>query len=690
MGGPLNDVPPETTGFVGRERELRAVRDALARSRLVTLTGPGGVGKSRIALRAAHETAERFPGGICLVELSGVRDDLLLADTIAETMGLRDSTASSPVGLIIRSLRDRGFLLILDTCEHLVPACGALVRTLLAGCPGLRVLITGRQPLGLARELVLDVPPLGVPPVSGAPDTQYSDAVELFAQRAAEAVPGFVLSDAVLPEVVLLCRRLDGIPLAIELAAAQLRSLPLERLVRRVDGLFWTLESTATEDVRHQTLRTTVGWSHELCAPLERLLWARLTVFVGGFDLAMAVEVCGDGRLDRTSVTACLAALVDKSIVHRVSDTRYDMLDTLREYGAVWLEAVEDLGPLLVRHRDCIARLAGRAAAAWMTDDQLIWVRRMDAERDNLRAALEFCYAMPGQERAGLALASVLWKTWLCRSRFTEGRYWLDRGLELVTEPGPERCEALWQSAYLQTNQGESPQSLALIGEALKIAERAGDTAAYARAQRTLGTAATFMGDVDRADRCLDEALEIMAGRDMRSDLVMLRVLRGFHKARSGGPAQALAECDEALLLLKDAPTEGWIRSWAGYVKALAYWFMDDGEHCAAELRACLAMFRRLEDPAGLANCFEMLGWLFARRRRYAEGAVLLGAASRYPEKVGVPRLGAPELESVHRELEDRTRQALGPRRFAEHHMRGMALTLDETVRLAHGEPPAP
>jgi tetratricopeptide (TPR) repeat protein len=529
-----------------------------------------------------------------------------------------------------------------------------------------------------------------VPPAGGVPGPPLCDAVELFALRAAEAVPGFVLTDAVLPEVALLCRRLDGIPLAIELAAAQLRSLPLERLARRVDGLFWTLESTGSGDVRHQTLRTTVGWSHELCAPLERLLWARLTVFAGGFDLPMAVEVCGDDRLDPVSLAACLTGLVDKSIVQRVSGTRYDMLDTLREYGAVWLEAVEDVAPLLTRHRDCMARLAGRAADAWMTGDQLAWVRRMDTERDNLRAALEFCYAVRGQERAGLALASVLWKTWLCRSRFTEGRYWLDRGLDLVAEPVPERCEALWQSAYLRTNQGESPEALPLVGEALKLAERAGDTAAYGRAQRTLGAAATFMGDTGRADRSFDEALEILTGHGLRSDVVMLRVLRGFHRARSGDPGRALTECDEALRLLKDAPGEGWIRSWAGYVKALAHWFMDDGDGCAAELRACVQGFRRLEDPAGLANCFEMLGWVFARRRRYAESAALLGAASRFPEKVGMPRLGALELEEVHRELAARTREALGPRRFAEEHLRGSTLTLDETVRLARGEPPGP
>ncbi|MFC5752807.1 ATP-binding protein [Actinomadura rugatobispora] len=687
MGGPQGELPAEPSGFVGRERELGAVRSAVTRTRLVTLTGPGGVGKSRIALRAAYEMAGRFPDGVAFVELSGLRDGRLLADTVAAALGLRDGTAASTAELIARGLRDRRFLLVLDTCEHLVADCAELVRSLLPSCRRLHVLVTGRQPLRLDGESVLSVAPLPLPPPTGHGHGD-GDALALFALRAAEADPGFTLGGDRLRQATLLCRRLDGIPLAIELAAAQLRWTPLDRLVLKVDGLFWTLEGGGgDEEPRHQTLRTTVGWSHELCAPLERLLWARLTVFAGGFDLGMAVEVCADERLGREDVAAYLAGLVEKSIVHRVSADRYDMLDTIREYGAVWLEEVEDIGPLLARHRDCVARLAGRAAQAWMSDTQLSWVRRLDAERDNIRAALEFSYTVPGEERAGLRLAAAMWGIWLCRSRYAEARYWLERGLALVPEPVPERAEALWQNAYLLTNQGASPESLPLVAESLKLADRAGDTAGYARALRTLGTAAMFMDDTARARRSFAEAVVLLDAAGLHSDLVMVNVLRAYLNARTGDPRAALAECDGALKLMKDAPTECWMRSWLGYVKALAHWSLGEGERCAAELRACLEMFRRMGDPAGLANCFEMLGYVYAREHRYAEGAVLIGAASRYPDPMTVPRLSLLQPHGPDAQPEMRVREELAKERFAEHRLRGRALSVDETVRFARGEP---
>ncbi|MDL4771566.1 ATP-binding protein [Actinomadura xylanilytica] len=680
---PQDELPEEATAFVGRTRELGAVRAAFERARLVTLTGPGGVGKTRIAMRSARELAGDHPDGVCMVELSGVRDGALLADTVAMSMGMRDSMAVPTIDLLVECLRARRCLLILDTCEHLVADCAAFAMTVLRACPGVRVLVTSRQPLDLPGEQVLAVPPLEVTRSGG-------EAVELFAARARDALPGFTLTAANRDVVVLLCGRLDGIPLAIELAAVRLRTLSLEGLLKRLDDRFWLLGDGPSETVRHQTLRTAIGWSHELCTPPERLLWARLSVFAGGFDRAMAEEVCADSRLDREAVAECLAGLAGKSIVQRAADGRHLMLDTLREYGAAWLKEVEPVQPLRARHRDCLARLAGRAAAAWLTDDQDRWLRRLDAERDNVRAALEFCFTVPGEERAGLRLAASLWSGWLCRSRFTEGRYWLDRGLAAVTGPFPERADALWRSAYLRTNQGESPRAMPLADEALRLAGRRGDDIGCGRALRTLGTAATFMGDAGRAGRCFDEALGILLVRGPREDLIMLRMLRGFHRAKSGASEAALAECDEALRLLEDAPAEVWARSWIAYVKALAHWFLDDVDGCARELRTVLAGFRRVQDLVGLTNGFELLGWVYARQRRYADGAVLLGAAARFPAQVGVPRLGDPALEDLHRELEGRAREALGPDRFAEHFERGMALTVDETVGFARDDPRAP
>ncbi|WP_395110670.1 ATP-binding protein [Actinomadura sp. SCN-SB] len=686
----------EPTGFVGRDDELKAVRTALERSPLVTLTGPGGVGKSRIALRVAHELYGRFPDGIGFVELSGLREERLLTGTVVGALGLDDGTTAATPERVAGALGGRRFLLVLDTCEHLVDACASFVRFLVTSCPELRVLVTGRQPLGTREEFVLHVPPLPLPAPGALRGEREAltggDALTLFAERAAQAVPGFTLGPENLRDVALLCHRLDGIPLAIELAAAQLRSTPLERLVRQVDGLFWTLESApgdeaADEDVRHRTLRTTVGWSHELCAPLERLLWARLAVFSGGFNLTMAIEVCADEQLGPDAVAECLSGLVEKSVVQRVSSSRYDMLDTIREYGAVWLEAVEDIGPLMARHYDCVARLATGAAAAWLSDDQLHWARRVDTERGNIHTALEYCFSTPGQEVAGLRLAVTLWGTWLSRGRYTEARHWLERGLSLVTEPIPERAEALWQCAYLLTNQGDSTGALPLIAEAAHIMRLDDDMPGYARTLRTLGTAAMFLGEAERAHRCFTEARQILVAHGLNWDLVLLHVLHAYLYVGLEEYDAALAECDEALRLLRNAPTECWLRSWAGYVKAVARMRLGDADGCVKELRACVERFRRMDDQTGLTNCYELLAWAYTRLHRYAEGALLLGAASRHEDTAKVPRLSALTPGNGLAELEARTREALGAGPFAEHRRRGRSLGVDELVRLARGEP---
>jgi predicted ATPase len=703
VGRPRGEVPKEPAGFIGRESELHTVGAALEWSPLVTLTGPGGVGKTRLALRAAYRFAARFPGGLGFVELSGLHDGDLLAGTIADALGLSDETAAVTPESLAFSLRDRRFLLVLDTCEHHVHACAALVASLVKECRDLRVLVTSRQALGVGGEVVLPVPPLPLPCPDDDPGAARDGAVALFVQRAALAEPGLEFTAAQLREIAALCRRLDGIPLAIELAAGQLRRIPLDQLVEQIDGLFWTLESApapgdADEDVRHRSLRTTVGWSHELCAPLERLLWARLSVFVGGFDLDMAVQVCADERLGRDDIATCLAGLVEKSIVQRSGDNhmldsghamlrpRYDMLDTIREYGAVWLDKVEGVVPVLERHRDCVAALAARASEAWMTNDQLFWARRMDAERDNVRSALDFCFRVRGQEHRGLRIASTMWRTWLVLSRYTEGRHWLSRGLDMVDDPVPERAEALWQYAYLLTHHSESERAVPLVAESMKLADQLKDSDIYARALRTLGTAAMFMGEFERAERAFAEAAQLMELPRMRADLTLLHVLRAYGYANAGALQAALAEGEAALELVRDAPADPWIRSWAGYVKAFAYLRLGDAANCAAELHACLEMFGLLDDPVGLANCCELLGWLRASERRYAEGATLFGAASRYPDPSNVPRVSVLGPENTIADLERRAREALGQERFEEHWHRGRSLTVEETVRLAKGE----
>ncbi|GLW96345.1 hypothetical protein [Microtetraspora sp. NBRC 16547] len=331
--GRRGNLPAETSTFLGRDADLAEVERLLRQESLVTLTGVAGVGKTRLALKAAG----RLHGGAWLAELSGERNGALLAHTIGAAIGLREQAARPQGDVLAEHLADRRMLLILDTCEHLIGPCRALVGQILRAAPGVRVLATSREPLGLPGERVHAVRPLPV-------TEEDCDAVRLFRERALAVRPGFECSDA----VVRLCRRLDGVPLALELAARRLRALTAGELLDRIDDRF-SLLAGGGRTGRHRTLRTAVGWSHELCTPEERLLWARLSVFGGTFDAEAAADVCADDRL--AGVPYLLARLADKSVVIR-NGQRFRMLGMMRDYGREWLHEIGEDRVLAHRHRE--------------------------------------------------------------------------------------------------------------------------------------------------------------------------------------------------------------------------------------------------------------------------------------------------------------------------------------------------
>ncbi|RYE39476.1 MAG: hypothetical protein EOP24_44140 [Hyphomicrobiales bacterium] len=352
------NLPFEITSFVGRRRELSEAKSLLATARLLTLAGMGGVGKTRLALRVAADTRRRFADGVWLIELSEVHDPSLLLDVVTSSLGIRDRTARPVEDALVEFLAARDTLLVLDNCEQVVEAVAGLVRILLQTCPGIRVLATSREPLGIGGEIVFRLPPLT------NPDTGQShsllglakyDAVALFEQRAAAVVPGFELTEASCGTVTEICRRLEGIPLAIELAAARLRMMSLEQLLQRLTDRFTLLTlGERTAPSRQQTLRLSVDWSHELCTPLERMVWARASVFAGGFELDDAEGVCGDGFTPAQVVDA-VTSLVDKSVLLRGSlgtVVRFRMLETVREYGLDELRRSDDLETTRRRHRE--------------------------------------------------------------------------------------------------------------------------------------------------------------------------------------------------------------------------------------------------------------------------------------------------------------------------------------------------
>ncbi|MEU5883116.1 LuxR C-terminal-related transcriptional regulator [Spirillospora sp. NPDC047279] len=679
------ELPSEVTSFVGRERELRAVKGLLKRSRLATLVGTGGVGKTRIALRAATDLEAGFPDGVFLVELSGLQEGGLLPHTVAAAIGLPEQTARPAIDLLTDYLATRRALLVLDTCEHLIDACAMLAEVLLRTTSELRVLATSRQPLDAPGEHLLVVPPLTVPEEDDEVCDQY-EAVRLFADRAAAVRPGFVLDGANAALAGVLCRRLDGIPLAIELAAVRLRALSLGDVVERVTDRFRLLDSGSRAALpRHQTLRTAIGWSHELCSPPERLLWARLSVFRGDFDLAAVDEICCDGEIQADAVLDHLIGLVDKSIVLRSQDeagVRYRLLDTLREYGREWLVNLGQEQAVLTRHRDHYLRLARDFFAEWEGTDQVGWFLRIARELSNLRVALEYCQKTPGQEETGLDMASSLWGYWLARGRLNEGRRWLDQCLDGTREETSARARALWMTAFIRSMQGEHALAIPYFEEARALAERIGDTSTQAYATQYLAATYMLLIDPEPALRNFGEASALFHKLDDRVGLSINSYHRSPLATATGDIQGAAALADEALDLLGSSG-ERFHRSYGLLVKSFALMAGRRVDECGQVARDCLMMKHQFGDLVGTGFVLEVLAWVGAHQGGHRRSAWLIGAAEAIWEKVGHPRFGFALLDGFHEEAERLARDDLGEACYAEVHLHGFQRPTDEAVARA-------
>jgi len=679
------ELPVEVTELVGRTAELAKVRRLLDRARLVTLTGPGGVGKSRIALRAAAEARADFPDGIRLAELSELQDAELLPHTLATLLGLPAQDARSPLDLLVEYLRDRRVLVVLDTCEHLVDACAMLADVLLREASGVTVLATSRQPLDVPGEHTLQVPPLPV-----------QDAVALFGRRAAAVVPGFAVTEANRADVLVLCRRLDGIPLAIELATVRLRAIPLDQLTARLEDRFRILGSNRAARTglsRHQTLRTTIGWSHELCSPQERLLWARLSVFAGTFDLAAAEQVCSGGDLPPAEVLEHLIALVDKSVVLRVDGpggTRYRLLDTIREYGAEWLAQSGGTPACRRRHRDHHLLLAERFYDRLLTAEQVTLYKALVRDQANLRAALEYAFAEPQGHRNGLVLASKLWAYWVTSGLPTEGRYWLDKGLSLSPDPGSERAHALVVSGILALMQGDLEPALTRFTEARRTAEQAGDPTALAYAIGYIGGVHGLYGERELSREHTDDARVRLRALDDRLGLVVSHYQEGFLRAVINDIPGAVEMCDRAMEYLGEASGECMIQSNIMLIKGIVAWDTGDRAGCARLIRSALVMKRELGEVWGLAHCTEALAWVAAEDGRYARTAWMLGAAQTLWRRIGTPMFGVETLLAQHARSERVAREALGERAYGRLNERGARLALDRAVELVLADADSP
>ena len=685
------NLPAELTSFVGRRRLLQAVKSGLTSARLLTLVGPGGVGKTRLALRAATDLQRGVADGVWLVELAGLREAELVPKAVMTALGLRDQAAGWTVSRLVDFLRARRVLLILDNCEHLVDACAVLADTLLREAHELRILATSRQPLDVPGERVLQVAPLGLPEggaASGGDAVLQSDAVALLVERAAAATGDFALSDDNVAAVVELVRRLDGMPLAIELAAGRLRALGIRQIVDRLDDRFRLLSGgPRTAPERQTSLRAAIDWSFDLLAGQERATLCRLALFRGSFGLDGAEAVGTSPATPREQVADVLGALVDRSFVTRAgtsTEARYRLHETMREYALGRLRESDDEAAARQQFLDFYTEAVQQYFDTWTTTAVRTWFPWIEGEMDNVRAVLDHCLTTPAERRRGLRIVGQL--GWYMYGRATtEGMYWLDRYLE---SPGDDEVMAqpVLARALLTFLQSDLDGAVHAATDAADRARRCSNDVVEGQALTIGALAHAMAGDFDQAREAIDEALVVARRHDDPGLLALIALAQGLAALTSGDAAAAYPIYQQAADLCQQH----------GIVYALGHHLGGAGMACVALGRFDEAR-RLLDDAVRLARDLDDPGALIFR----IEDLVCLAAAAGQPERAArlsgvtatlLREIGGeihPPIRARLDQAEQRARTQLGEARFERARREGEALDRHAAIALALEERPA-
>jgi len=669
------NLPAEVTRFIGRSAELAQVSRALTRSRLVTLRGLGGVGKTRLALRAAAGLSGSFADGVWLVELSSLRNPGLLARTTAAAIGVPDQSSADPLDLLASYLADRRLLLILDTCEHLVAECALLSEVLLRAAARLRILATSREPLNVMGEQALLVPPLELPGENAS--GTVADSVLLFLDRA--QAMGFLLDDEQNRDAVArLCRLLDGIPLALELAAVRLRSMPVGQLAARADDRLGSLGSFRGTVDRHQTLRAAIDWSYDLCSPAEQRLWAALSVFPGDFGLDAAEQVCGEDA-------EVLARLTEKSIASYEPGTgRYRLLDTIGEYGAGRLGSGAE--GLRRRHRDYYLALAESAAAGSFGADQVSWLARLRQETHNLRVALDYCYASPAESGQGLRMTVLLRHYWLMCGLFAEGRRWHELALALGRDETSDGAWAVYGAGVLAVQQGDFDDANPLLARARELAARRDDRDLAAQVTLARAMSLFHSGDVDGGRALFETAVGEFADIGYREPFALSVLTRlataCFLEGEFDRAISLSAEAMERATELGDS----WNLGIALWVRGATRWLAGQTDLAIEDTLAALDLKESLGDLHSITQCIDLLAVCLVAKGEFSRAARLCGAGDALWEMMRTPNQAGPHYAQARQGGADACRQALGDERFESLRQQGMSWTVAEAVAFARRE----
>jgi predicted ATPase/DNA-binding NarL/FixJ family response regulator len=702
--GPPNNLPLELSSFVGREKELSEVKRVLEDTRLLTLTGSGGCGKTRLALEAAAGVlAEGFEDGVWLVELAPLADPSLVAQAVAFTIKVREQPGRSLTETLSEHLGSKRLLLVLDNCEHLVEACAALAEALLRSCPELRILATSREALGLTGEVAWPVPSLSLPDLRRLPEVESLTLYEssrLFVERAVAVRPSFALSAQNAAAVVQVCYRLDGIPLALELAAARMKVLPVEQIADRLDDCFGLLTAGGrTAMPRHKTLHATMDWSHDLLPEEERVLFRRLSVFSSGFSLEAAESVCAGENLERDEVLGLLSHLVDKSLVvarERDGEARYRLLETVRQYGQEKLEGDEDAGKMpAVPRMDTVSGEAGRvrerharhylalaheAEPELKGERQVAWLERLEREHDNLRSAMRWLLERgePG-EVAGLGWA--LWLFWGIRGHFAEGRRWMEQALSAKgsARPASARAKALYVEGMMANYQGDHRSAELLLEESLGLFRDVEDKLGTAYALSNAGFAALGQGQHQRAVTIIEEAVDLFLeeGEKWGAAMMLGFLAVAWRDRGDHGRAKRLAERG---LALSWEVGERQAISAALYTLATLAQAERDHERARDLLDEGLKLSAELGNETDVARYLEGLAAVAASEGRIVRAARLWGAAEALLEKIEVGVHTYVPDRSLHRSQVAAARARLDEKAFAAAWAEGRAMTSEGAI----------
>jgi predicted ATPase/DNA-binding CsgD family transcriptional regulator len=678
------NLPAEATSFIGRRRELAEIRTRLGNARLVTLVGPGGVGKTRLAIRAATEVGRRFPGGTWLVELAEVRDPALVAHTVLAALDLRDQAAAEPLALMRSYLRDKQLLLVVDNCEHLLTATAPLLAQVLRAAPGIRVIATSREPLSVPGEHVVPVPPLDLPSTQADVPLQrlrHNEAVTLFTDRAAAGSGSFTLTDTNRPAVVDLCRRLDGLPLAIELAAVRTRVLTPQQILDRLADRFGLLTGGGRAALpRHQTLRTTIDWSHDLLTTAEQVLLRRLCVFAGRFTVDDVEAACTGDEVPAATGLDVLSSLVDKSLVLK-EDVRdvacYRLHETMREYAGLKIREAGEAQTVELRCAEYY-RAASQRSAEQARYRLVEWLDWMDLEIDNVRAVLQRC-AASGDTVRGLDLASFVGWYWITRAT-SEGIRWFD---ELLTPDSPHPV-AHFMRGFLSVLQTDPVDARPALQRAATAARRSGYPSLQSQSLSMGSIAEHMAGDRAAARRLLDDAHKVAAGLDDYPATISLLQARSLNSLFEADLDTARSAATEGTRLARQVNDLYGLEMMLVNLGSIAL-MSGDLDACRPRYSEALRIARRIDDRVAQYFLLHALGCHAAATGQPRLAARLIGAAQTIQSGVGATVL--PHLAPLLTRATEATRAALGAARFEAEHDAGKRLDRKDAIAIALGEP---